>query len=431
MLKALFLIASLASTFLYADYYTSTDSSLNSEKTLIFDDQLTFIISNDNIKIHNSKKLDWISFEPNHPRIYQKKVLVDKEKHEKLYNVYNFAYLLKNIVRDEMFLVRIPKGFLVVHTEIKNKEVSSKLSGKDVDVYKYEYEVQSAFDNNFKDMEIEEKDILTKYIDNYQNLVAIDILDDGIKKLIKSVTPQLTHFLKEKENRLVIVKDVDFSGEKLYLTYVSKKESSQKRMSISYEMKRKNIKTTLKTPRALFDPNYKGSSVTEHVGLMRDTGKALYEMKKVEISNGSIDLTWINNPKKSVVIVNFLNAGEKDKKILSKNKGQQFYAIEGVIYLATWMKKHNADSRVFTFMNGDLPFDVTMIKTSNNVYEMQKKSQTIYTFKMGKNNLVQTISYPAYDIRINLEQIDNDTTLKNKQFLESYVIQNNIKFIKE
>lgn len=237
--------------------------------------------------------------------------------------------------------------------------------------------------------------------------------------------------MKREKNRPIKANRFDFAKEILYLTYVSKQEGTIKRMSMTYEMKKKNTKVVLKSPVSLLDPEYKGSEVSEHVGIFRDINNALYEMKKVNIVDGSIDLSWINHPKKKVVLVQYISNGEKDKKMLSKIKGQQFYAIEGAMYLVSWMHQNSNSNLVFTFMNGSLPFDVTMIKTSNNSYEMQKKGQTIYAFKVDNNSFVTNIEYPAYNINIVLQDAQNDTTVKNKKFLENFVIRNKIKFIEE
>jgi hypothetical protein len=431
MLKKLLLTASFASSLLYGNYYTSLDSTLDSPKTLKFDDKLTLTITEDSLKIKTPQNLSWIELDSEKEMHYGKMKITAENGKVVKYNVYNFTYLLKNDLLDRTFLLKIPKGFLVVETKVKTKSFHSKLRNKKINVHEFEYEVQRAFDKKNREMDVEESDILTKYLDAKENLVAIEILDDGLKKLQKSSTPKLAKFFEEAKKRPRVVKNADFSKEKLSLTYVSKKASTQQRMFVTYEMKKKNIKTVLKTPNSLFDPEYKGSSSAEHVGLMRATKKALYEMKKVEINDGSIDLTWINSPKKRVVIVSYLNAGQKDKKVLSKSRGQQFYAIEGVLYLATWMNKHNIDKRVFTFMNGALPFDVTMIKTADNTYEMQKKSNTIYKFTLSDKNLVKTIEYPAYDVKIKLEQVENETTIANKKFLKSFMHKNHIKLIKE
>ena len=72
-----------------------------------------------------------------------------------------------------------------------------------------------------------------------------------------------------------------------------------------------------------------------------------------------------------------------------------------------------------------------MTKTSSNVYEVQKNHQTIYIFHLNKNHFVTEVEYPAYDIQIHIEDIQNDTTRRNRKFLENFLKTNNIKLIKE
>ena len=95
------------------------------------------------------------------------------------------------------------------------------------------------------------------------------------------------------------------------------------------------------------------------------------------------------------------------------------------------MYKNSIDSKVFTYINGSLPFDVTMKKTSNNTYNMEKRGQTIYTFSVDTKGFVTEMSYPDYDLVLRLDTKDSDKTLLNKKYLKEFKEENYIKLIKE
>ncbi|MDA7817989.1 hypothetical protein N9A28_07350 [Sulfurimonas sp.] len=425
MIKKLFLITLTSISILHASYYTSLDSRLSEEKVLTFEDKSTLHVTSNGVELKSFKDSSWLS---NSSEIKEFREIPDDGKK---YSVYNLAYVLKNIVSKKKFILKIPSGYLRVKTDLDTKEIYSPLLSRDVKTRSYSYEVEKAYDSNGKKIKIKNDDILTKYLDRNGNLVALEVMDEGVKGVKKVYSKEIAQYEQEKEKRPVFANKFDFANETLYLTYVSKDETSTKRMNISYEMKKKNTKVVLKAPISLFDPEYKGTSSSEHVGLFRDTKKALFEMKKVQIVDGGIELSWLNHPKKKVVQVQYVSNGEKDKKLLSKVSGQQFYSVEGIIYLVSWMHLSNKDNLVVTFMNGSLPFDVTMTKTSDNSYEMQKKGQTIYAYTVNKNGFVKSIDYPAYKINIMLEDAQNDTTVANKKYLENFVRQNSIHYVKD
>jgi hypothetical protein len=61
---------------------------------------------------------------------------------------------------------------------------------------------------------------------------------------------------------------------------------------------------------------------------------------------------------------------------------------------------------------------------------MQKSSQTIYEFELDKDGFVEVIQYPDFNLRLELESKDTETTLVNKKFLKDFQEENNIKLIK-
>ncbi|NPA65873.1 MAG: hypothetical protein GXO11_03225, partial [Epsilonproteobacteria bacterium] len=210
-----------------------------------------------------------------------------------------------------------------------------------------------------------------------------------------------------------------------------KERSGAKRLNVTYAMSKKNIKTVLESPISLFDPESHSSQIEQNVGIMRDLGsKGLYELKKVQLIDGRVDVSWLNHPKKSVVIVDFFTNGQKDRNLLSKKAGEQFYGIEGVLYLPYWMKKNNVKKQTFTFINGSLPFDATMKKTGT-AYDMQKKGQTIYSFVLDPRGFVKTIEYPSYNLKIKLESVESDLTRENKRFLKQLQKKYHIILVRE
>lgn len=423
MLKVVMIL--ISTTMLFADYYSTIDTQLRGEKKIKFNKGLAINVSQDNMIALKSKiDFHWID-DGEDAKIFDP-INLDK----KIYPVYNLRYLLKNSVSYQEFLLKTKAGYLLVRSKIKDTNIDTPLYGY-INVQRYSYKVEKAFDNQFKKANISEDDILVKYVDGVGNIVAIELMDEGAQKVVKCITPALKRFLQEKKTRKVTVEKFDFSKEKLYLTYVSKHDSSVKRMKLEYSMKKKYIKVVLKTPISIFDPEYKDSTQSIEVGILREANQDLYEIKKVEIINGSEEIAWLNYPKKSVVLVDYNNQGYKDRKVLSKTKGQQFYSIEGLLYLVSWMDKNGKDKKIFTFMNGTLPFDATMKEQENHNYIMEKSSKVIYRFELDKRHFLQKITYPAYDITIKLENVDSDTTLKNKEYLHSFMQEHYIKLIKE
>lgn len=427
MKTKLILFALLIVNIVYGDYYTASNSLLHSDKELIYEDNTKIIIDNKNIKLQANFKTDSLIGDLK-AKSY-KEVKLSIENKIKSYKVYNFLYMLKNNISSEMFILKTKDKYSVIK-QYKSKENLTTIFGTK-SYTKIKYIVVESFDINKNKIDANEDKLLTKYLDNKGGLVAFNILDKGLKKIIKIKDKNLKNFLNQKKSKKVTIGKFDFKNEKIYTTYLSHSNSSQKRLNVNYEMSKKNIKITTKSPISLFDPEYKSSSIIEHVALLREVNSDLYELKKVQIVDGSINVNWLNHPKKKVVIVQFENEGKKDKKLFSKSKGQQFYSIESVIYLAHWMAKNEKNEKVFTFVNGSFPFDVTMKKTASKTYEMKKRGNTIYKFVLNNKNIVKSIYYPSYDVKVLLESIDSDTTIKNKKYLQSLEKENNIMLIKE
>ena len=413
-------------TFLFADYYSCVDTHLEGQKEIDFDKGLVLHVDGEKpVKIVAKVELNWID-DGKSARKYEP-FSVKKKDEERLYPVYNFQYLLKKKVDDKMFVLKTKSGYLLVKTKKRAAKLQTPLFG-DVTVTKLSYKVERSVG---KKIDIPKEDIAVKFLDDEGNLVALELMDGDVQKVKKCITPDLKRFLKEKASRKTKVEKFDFSKEKLYMSYVSQKESETKRMKLEYSMKKKYIKAVLKAPISLFDPEYKDDTLSSEVGILREANGELYEVKKVQIINGSKEIVWVNHPKKSVVIVNYNNNGVKDQKIFSKSKGQQFYAIEGVLYLVSWMDKNKVEKKVFTFVNGTIPFDVTMKKDGAHSYSMEKNGKVIYAFEVDDRDFLKKIEYPSYDITIKLESVDNDTTLANKEFLRNFMRKHHIKLIKE
>jgi hypothetical protein len=445
MLKKTLFYSLISCSLLFGDYYSVSDSTPNGTKTLKFENGIVVNLKNNIVDIKSKSNLDYLldgteakEYEPTQFTIIKK--VKDTNNPDKMikvkdtinYNTYNLSYLILNNVEDEKFVLKIPNGSMLIKTIVDNDTIDSVLNGEE-DVNKYKYIVEKSFDNNGKEINIKERNILTKYIDNNGNIVAIDFLDNGLHKIIEVDNEKLKKFLEEKKSRVVNVKNFDFSKERIYTTYLSASNSSQKRLSIKYEMKGKNIKISAKSPISLLDPESHSNSIEENIGFLREfkNKKNLIEGAKVQLIDGIKDVEWQINLRKKVVLLSYINEGHRDMKILSISDGQQFYSIEGVVYLVSWMSKNNIDKKVFTFINGSLPFDVTMIKTAKGVYEMEKEGNLIYKFEVDNRNIVKKILFPDYDISIILESIDSDTTLKNKKYLKDFANRNNIILVKE
>ena len=146
----------------------------------------------------------------------------------------------------------------------------------------------------------------------------------------------------------------------------------------------------------------------------------MYELKKVQIIDGEVDVDWLNLPNKRFVVLKYKNEGKMDKNILSKSKNQQFYGIEGLFYLPYFMSKNGIDKKVFTFINGSLPFDVTIKKISNKKFVVSKSGKTIYEFRLDDRGFVKDLRYPLYDVKIKLESVESDITRENRRFLKDF-----------
>ncbi len=452
MLKKTILYSLATCSLLFGDYYSSVDARLEGSKSLRFEDGVVINVQNNSLSIDSKYDLNYLldakdakQYEPtifttqeevDNPvqkqegeDDYQDTIIVSKEIS---YNSYNFTYILQNNIYDKKFVLKTSHGMMIVEVSTDNTKRNLPLFAQKQRVTKYKYIVTQAFDKNGKTMGIKEDEILTKFIDQNGGLVAVEFLDDGVKNILKVKDAKLQEFLDEKASRVVTVDKFDFQKDKLYLSFINNTSSSSKRLNITYEMKKKNIKTVLKSPLSLFDPESKSSQIEQNVAILRNyKNQELYEIKKVQLIDGKSDVSWLNHPKKKVVVVEYMTSGVKDKSVLSKSKGQQFYGIEGLFYLASWMDANSIKSKVFTYINGSLPFDATMKLTKPHHYEMQKGEQTIFSFTINKDGFVQKMQYPSYDMVLNLETIENDTTLENKDFLKNFKQQNNIKLIKE
>jgi hypothetical protein len=439
------ILATLATaTLLFGDYYSSVDTTLSGVKSLKYEDGVIIRLQNDKIDIKSKYNLDYLldgkDATKYQPIIFtiSKKVPNPKNMDEEIevqenisYNAYNLKYILKNDIFDEKFVLNTSSGLKIVAVEIDNTTVDGFVDDS-YDVTKYKYIIEEAFDTNGNPTDIKEDEILTKYVDQNGGLIAVEFLDDGVKNILKVEDDKLREFLREKSKRAVTVDKFDFAKDKLYLSYVSDTSSSSKRLNITYEMSKKNIKTVLESPVSLFDPEDKSSQIEQNIAILRNyKNKELFEIKKVQLIDNKVDISWLNHPKKKVVVLNYMTDGVQDKTIFSKSKRQQFYGIEGVFYLATWMDRNNIKSKIFTFINGTLPFDVVMRETEPHHFLMQKNSQTIFDFVVDDRGFLKQMRYPNYDLEINLESIQSDTTIANKQFLKSLKRQNNIKLIKE
>jgi len=427
----------LLSSLAFADYYSVSNANLDENKVLHYGDGITITVKNQQLRLDAGQDLNWLEVND------KEKVLDEglsiatllKQKDIKVnssLSSYNFNYLLSKHPKDKRFWLVTKDKYMLVKSSHDKKSFFHHLLGRDVAVIRYEYEVEDAYDKKGKKVKIPEDEILTTYIDTSGGILGLELLDKGVKKLVKIEDKHLKTFLTKRKTLQLEVKNFDFKNQSLYLSYLSKTSSSQKRLNITYSTSKNKIKTVLESPISLFDPENNSRAVEQNVGILYNyKNKKLFEIKKVQIIDGNIDVTWVNLPKKKVVVVSFMNDGEKDKKVLSKSKGQQFYSIEGVFYLVSWMQQHAKSKQIFTFMNGSLPFDVTMTKAKKGHFEMKKSGNVIYTFDVDAKGFVTAMQYPSYDVSLTLDRVQNDTTRKNNIFLEDFQSAHNIVLIKE
>jgi len=427
MFTRFFIMFSLCISFANAQYYTSTDSRMNSKKTIYFDQDAQIIVDKNSIQLKSSEDLKWLG-ENKEPIKFKRQSIHPSIKG--FYETVNFAYLLQNTIGEKTFLLKTPSLLLEIKRLKMDKRMHSILHFKQVKAIEYSYEVVNAYKEDGNTTEIPQNKILSKYL--YQkNIIAIKLNDQAIQKVKKITSPKLDAFLHEEKTRITQVKSFDFSKQKLYFDYVSKNSSSRQALQINYQMKKKNIKIVLKTPASLLDPAGKSNTIIEHVGILRDTHKELFELKKVELVKGKQEVTWVNLPKKAIVPVTFLNNNEKETNRLSKAAGQQFYSIEGLFYLVSWMHKKDESSKIITYMNAQLPFDATVEKTGANEYALKKRSQVIYKFTLDNRHMVTSMQYPQYKVNLQLAKVESDLTIKNKKFLKDFMYKNHISLIKE
>jgi len=432
--KMLFVLLLLVNV-LYANYYTSSNLKTDGNKKFVFEDNLIIDIKNDGVNISKFSDV----FRDNKPMKYKdtlyKKTKEVKENNvsrvieiTKKFNTYNLLYLILNNVDDETFVLKLKDKYYFVKRDEKSIEFDTLFGNKDA--YEITYTIIGLLHNN-KMVNTSKKKILKKIVSIDGELLGIDILNNGLKKVVKVEDKYLKKFLHEKATRELKVKKFDFSNQKIYTTYVSSSSDSQKRLKVTYQMSKKNIKIVTESPISLLDPENKSDNIVQNVGFLREFKNDLYELKKLQLVNGKIEVDWLNIPKKNFVLLKFNNEGNEDKKFLSKSKGQQFYSIEGVIYLVSWMEKNGINQKIFTFINGSLPFDITMKKTSSKTYSMQKSGNTIYKFVLDNRNIVKTILYPSYNLKITLESVESDTTIRNREYLKNFINIHNITLIKE
>jgi len=426
------MLVGLMASFCFADYYTIANVSLSGNKEFIFDDvslkvdrgDLSLSIQNELIDTKGlAKRFKDITlkFTKEVPNPKYDPLSSDEEipktikvTQNKTFKVVNFEYILKNNIDDKEFFLKTDKYLFMIKQNIDEDKIKLFNDKKDVTVYSYEVIAKYDFKNKLLDKD--KREFFSKYLDE-DGLVGIKI-DDKMKHLVKITSKDLDRFLKELKTRELKVKKFDFSNTKLYLSYINK-GSDVKRLNITYEMKKKNIKTVLTSPISLFDPENKSEAIEQNVGFLRELGD-LYELKKVQIIDREVDVDWLNLPNKRFVALKYKNEGKMDKNILSKSKNQQFYGIEGLFYLPYFMSKNGIDKKVFTFINGSLPFDVTIKKVSNR-FVVSKSGKTIYEFILDERGFVKDFRYPLYDVEIKLESVESDITRENRRFLKDFM----------
>lgn len=412
----------------WADYYSISKSDFRDDKVIMLNGSQEVVVKNGNVNFKNDDDFAGL-IDTNRAISYGvKKILLHEDEQLKNLNVYNFIYLLRNAVNDNLFILRTGKKDLVVKTTRSDERISSPLYPQKVDVIKYDYEALHVLDELDRLSDPGFENIMNKYADKAGNIVALKILDGDELKVQKVVNRALNTFLAEKKSRVVTVEAFDFSKEKIYLVYLSQSKTSQQRMNVTYSMEGKNIKSVVEVPISMLDPEKKTSQVAKHIGFLRDLNSSeLFEMQKVEIVGGQVELKWLNNPKEKAVLVE--NRGQKE--LIYKSKRQQFYAFEGLLYLVSWMKENAVEEKIITYMNGAQPFDATLRSVGAGSYVMEKSGNTIYKFNTNALGIVSNIEYPAYDLSIELESVSNDSTKENIRFLKSYQFQNNIIMVKE
>ena len=418
MLKILAFILILFQ-FVYSDYYTITDTTPTINKTYIYKENIKIKITPNRIKL--TLPYDISPYNDNKAPIQYKPIKLNN----KVYNVYNLNYILTHNINDKEFILKGKKDLYLIKVSSYLKERT--IFNNPINVTEYKFIIKKNISKN----RYINQELLTKDVDKNGAIVAISFLGNNIQKLYKIENSDLKKFLQEKQKRKTSLDKLDFSKEKIYATYISENNDVNKRLNVTYSMRKGFVKIVLQSPVSLFDPQNESDNIEQNVGFLKDFRNDLYEVKKVQIVNGQIEVNWLNLPNKRVVIVDYYTDGKKDRSILSKSKNQQFYSIEGVFYLVSWMNKNHLNKKIFTFINGYLPFDVTMKKISQNRYAMQKEGNTIYSFDVNNKNIITKITYPAYNISINLESIDSDTTLANKRYLKNFQQEHNIALIKE
>jgi hypothetical protein len=446
MLRLLFVLMMFA-TSAWAGYYTSMDARLTGDKALYFGKSTTIKLKrNDTLYLESSKDTSWL-LNGNRPkeigRLPKNLLPIFLGEPEKIeennvtktiplddLKVFNFHYILLHNMRSEQFVVKTDKAYLFVKKDEDMELISHPFTGKDAEVYQQSFKIKKAIDLNGNEISVPFRNILEKQVTFNNSMLGLSIGGQSLQKLTKVVDDALVRFNVEIKKRPITVEAFDFRKEKLYLTYVSKSETGQQRMTAKYEMNKKYIKTVLKAPVSLLDPENKSRSVEEHVGILRDVKRReLFEVKKVQIVDGAIEVAWKNHPKKAVVIVKYKSEIGKDQSILSKERNQQFYSIEGLLYLIHWMADTGKEKKVITFMNGHIPFDATVRRTASGSYSMQKSGQTLYEFKVDSKNFVTLMRYPNYKVDLVLENKDTDSTIANKKYIKKYIEDNGIIYV--
>ncbi len=437
-------------TALMADYYSLKNPSLDETGTLEYEGGLSIHVKEGMINIQSGYDLSWI-MTGSTPQEYEmvtvetevetsvlppvegddkkaKEAAPKKQTMMQRYSTCNFLYLLKNdMPHTTTFALKGAKKTYIVKRESNPTSIYHPIRGEEVRADLIEYRIIKALD----DSPVEYSTILRKYVDLANNLIAVELMGRNVHRIKRVTGPALDDYNREAQARETVLKNMDMSKDKLFFAYESMYKGNLRNLKVTYEMAKKNIKVVTSSPISLFDPANKSSALEENVGFMRSVKGDLYELKKVQIIDGTVDVNWVNLPNKQAVKVDYISNGQKDSSAIAKSPKQQFYGIEGVIYLASWMKQNKVDKKIFSFINGSMPTDMTMLKTSANRYEMQKKGNTIYSFDVDGYSIVTKITDPAYDNVITLKSKDSTTTRKNKEYLSNLRHRSGIVLVKE
>jgi len=236
-------------------------------------------------------------------------------------------------------------------------------------------------------------------------------------------------YINDLKSRATTLDGFDFSKEEIRAKYKVDTSNGVKYLNTVYKMsgKRKNIvNVTLIGSSNILNPDKGSDTSLVHAAYLLDAKKYLFEVKKALKDDGSVKLTWGQNPKKSMLQIKYKDSdGKTAKKKISRGK-KQFYDIAALWYLIHWNSVNDIEKKPFLLMKEDWPFEAEYIQKDYG-YLVTIKNKDSYKFYLDKDKRINKVIDLRNDLEMSLTKngFITDTIEENIKYLEKLLMSTN------